>query len=78
MAGRSVNVQLFQSVDGEPFQQVGLHQRTEDDGSDSFLRRNIDPERSYVFEVRLTKGPNRLVGIGSTDALSCADGPAPA
>ena len=69
--GQSVNVQLWQSVDGGEPTQVGVHERAQDDGSDSFIRRFLAPG-TYEYEFRLTKGPKRLVGSGFSEAIVCA------
>ena len=70
--GPSVNVQLWESVDGGAFSQVGNHLRIGDGGGDAFMPRYRDPGSTHDYEIRITKGPKHVVGFGSITGITCA------
>ena len=66
--GPSVNVQLWESVDGSSLVGVGGHERIADTGDDSFLRCYREPG-TYSYEFRITKGPTHVIGRGTADIV---------
>ena len=69
--GPSVNVQLWESVNGGPLSRVGGHERITDAGIDSFLPARREPG-TYSYEIRITKGPKHVIASGSSRDIVCA------